>query len=284
MLERPVARRPRLALKLSTQELGIASVCLRLEPSSPLFRAGVAETVELPLDDVMSPYVMDYGRWQPEELRFVETHLPEGDCVLVDVGANIGLITRQLVHSIPRIAAAVCVEPHPGNFAMLTRNLVHLPLCRLIQAAMGTQDGELRFYEDLRNAGNYSLHADAMRGTSYRTTIVNRLKATEDRLLAELPAPLRQAPILWKSDTQGCDEAIAVTLPDDFSNRVHSGVMEICRIDKPSFDRERFGQILERFSVRRFGDEPDKNLSINQILEFAGGTDYRYADLYFSRT
>lgn len=283
LLERLIANRPRRALQISSAHLGVCGLQLRVPPSSPLFAANGGETIELPMDDVITPFVLDRGQWQSEELEFFAAHLPAGRSVLLDIGANIGLVARQLMHRLPAIASAVCFEPHPANLRLLKRNLEHLAQCHIVQAAVGAVSGEIVFYEDVHNAGNYSLNLDAMRNTEYRTSVVRCIEATEEQLLAPLPDEYRRLPLLWKSDTQGFDELIMVTLPDTFWSRVHSGVMEISRIDRPAFDRARLGSILATYAIRRFGDEPARNLSVEEILAFSDGRDFKHRDLFFAR-
>lgn len=283
LLKRLIPRKPLFSLRLACASAGVQGVLLRVPAESPLYQAAGGELVELPLDDVISPYVMEHGQWQTEELEFLSQHLPNGRCVLVDLGANIGLITRQLLHRLHNVVAAVCYEPHPGNFRMLQRNLGHLPKAVLIQAAMARDEGELRFYEEVQNAGNYSLNEDAMRGKEYRTSVVRCVAASEQEILGHLPHELRALPLLWKSDTQGYDETIMCSLPDSFWGRVHAGVMEMWRIDRPAFDRARLGHILSGFTVRRFSHDPARNLSVEEILEYSAGSDYGHADVFFAR-
>jgi FkbM family methyltransferase len=283
LMERLIARRPRRALQISCARLGVCGVQLRLDKSSPLFSADGGETVELPIDEVIAPSVLDTGCWQAEELDFFARHAPPRRAVLLDIGANIGLITRQLMHRLPNLAAAVCFEPHPANFRLLIRNLTHLPQCHPVNAAVGVSAGELRFYEDLRNAGNYSLNIDAMHGREHRSSIVRCVPAAAAQLLAPLPVSQRDCPLIWKSDTQGSDELIVTSLADEFWAQVHAGVMEISRIERPAFDPERLGRILAGFPVRHFGGSMPKNVAVEEILEFARGRDYSHRDLFFAR-
>jgi FkbM family methyltransferase len=283
LLEKLVARRPRHALQLSGARLNVCALQIRLPERSPLYSRDGGQVVELPLDDVIAPFVLDHGQWQTEELEFIAAHPPPTPSVLIDVGANVGLITRQLMHRLPQIRAAACFEPHPGNFRLLERNLAHLPHCYPVQAAVGERAGDLCFYEEPGNAGNYSLNPDAMRGREYRTSVVKCVPATEAQLLAPLPEELRHHPVVWKSDTQGFDELIVTSLPDTFWSRVAVGVMELWRIERPCFDRQRLARVLANFSVRRFGEDPDRNLAVNDILAFSDGRDYRHSDLFFAR-
>jgi FkbM family methyltransferase len=283
LLERLIARRPRRALQISCAHLGVCGVQLRLDKSSPLFSAAGGEIVELPIDDVIAPSVLDTGCWQAEELDFFEQHIPSQPAILLDIGANVGLITRQLMHRLPKLAAAVCFEPHPANFRLLVRNLAHLPQCHPVHAAVSAAAGELSFYEDVRNAGNYSLNIDAMRGRQYRSSVVRCVPAQGAELLGPLPPQLRDCPIIWKSDTQGSDELIVTSLPDPFWTQVHAGVMEISRIARPTFDADRLGRILSGFPVRHFGEAMTRNVAVEEILAFAQGRDGSHRDLFFAR-
>ena len=263
--------------------LGMVGITVRLASHSPLYRANGGELVDLVVDDVLAPHVLASHQWQSEEVDFLRMHGMRQPCVLVDVGANIGLVTRQLLHQTPQIAAAVCFEPHPQNFHYLRRNLKHLEQCYLQQTALGPFEGELVFFEDTHNIGNYSLNADAMQGKEHRTSVVRCTKATMENLVAPLPESVRHLPILWKSDTQGFDETIVTMLPDEFWSKVRAGVMEIWRIDRPAFDAHRLASILREFDVLHFGDSPALKVSAEDVVRYAEGRDGGSRDLHFAR-
>jgi len=283
LLEHLVRRRPQKAFQISSQLLGITSITLRLSAESPLFGGEEASSINLPMDQVITPFVLSNGHWQLEELEFFRTHLPSGPCILVDVGANIGLVTRQLLHRLPSIHSAVCFEPNPENYRLLRQNLRHLPQCRLIQAALGSEDGVLDFYEDTTNFGNYSMVENAMKGTSFRTSKVKCMTATAENVLGGFSQDTIGYPIIWKSDTQGFDETIVTTLPDSFWERVHAGVMEIWRIEKPTVNYPRLAAILGRFPNRYFSTAPNRRLSTDEIIQYSQGTDCSHEDLCFVR-
>ncbi|MGH7069370.1 MAG: FkbM family methyltransferase [Acetobacteraceae bacterium] len=255
----------------------------RLPQGSPLFRQGGGEVLELLIDRVTTRWILERGSWQQEDLDFVVARAPKQPLVLLDIGAHIGLMTRQLMHVFPDIVAAVCYEPHPLNFATLSRNLAHLENCSLVQAAVGTVAGQLTFYEDIYNTGNYSLSLGAMDGREYRTNKVECVRAHDEEFLQRLSAETAQLPIIWKSDTQGLDEIIVTSLSDDFWSRVPVALMEISRMNRPALDAARLSGFLERFPIRRFGSSP-KLLSVEEILRFADGTDGSHQDLLLAKS
>jgi FkbM family methyltransferase len=281
-----VKQRPGEAMFQAARQMGVSSVTLALRKTSLLYRDEGGEQVELAMDRVIAPVVMQHGDWQADEVRFLVQHAPKGACVLLDVGANVGLMSRSLCHSLPQLRAAVAFEPDPGNYRLLLRNLAHLPVCHPQRAALGAEDGELPFYLDEDNCGNYSLLADAMRARHHQQIVVTCHRATEQALFAPLGAQadsLRALPVVWKSDTQGFDEIIATTLPLAFWQRVQCGVMEIARLDRPKLDRERLAAVLEGFDIRVWSHAPTKQLSVQAIIEHSRGLDDQHADLLFAR-
>jgi FkbM family methyltransferase len=282
LLERLIAHRPSRALVLCAEAVGVSRFAYRVPPGSPLFRQGDGEILELPVDKVITRSVLEHGNWQLQDLQFVSAHAPKGPLVLLDIGAHIGLMTRQLLHLFPNVVAAVCYEPHPGNFSLLSHNLAHLHNCTLLQAAVGAVSGELTFYEDLHNTGNYSLSIDSMEGREHRVNSVDCLRACDEEFLGRLPPGAADVPIIWKSDTQGLDELIVTSLSEDFWRRVPVALMEISRIRRPELDVNRLRSFLESFPVRRFGSGPDL-LSVEQIMRYATGSDGLHEDLLLAK-
>jgi FkbM family methyltransferase len=286
LLERLVKQRPGEAMFQAARLGGVSSITVALRKDSLLYRAGGGEQVELAMDRTIAPSVMQQGDWQADEVRFLAQHAPKSECVLIDVGANVGLMTRSLCHSLPQLRAAVAFEPDPGNYRLLLRNLAHLPVCHPERAALGAEEGELPFYLDEDNCGNYSLLADAMRTRGHSQIVVTCHRASEDALyapLGEQAAAVRALPVVWKSDTQGFDEIIATTLPLGFWQRVQCGVMEIARLNRPNLDRVRLAAVLETFDVRVWSHAPTQQLSVQAIIEHSQGTDDQHADLLFAR-
>ena len=284
LLRRSVARHAVPAFDAAATRLGVEGVALRVPPTSALFRAGDAERVELPYDRSIATTVMARGEWQPEAVEFLASHAPAAPTVLVDVGAHVGLVTRSLRHRVPSIAWSVCVEPHPDHVAYLRRNLAHLSGWHVLDAALDGGAAPRALLEDPDNGGNCSLHAAAMHGRAHRTRTVRCVAPTVETLLASVPPALAAAPILWKSDTQGSDEAVVTALPDAFWARVVAGTMELWRMERAAFDPARLRAVLGRFDVLVLSHEPGRRTSLDDVLAYVAGRDDHQCDLHFART
>lgn len=255
-----------------------AGVWFTLPRDSALGTAG--ERLLVPADKELLPHLRRHGEWHREPLDLALLHLDaQADYALVDIGANIGLFSRQFLGAFPGIRRVYAVEPDPQNGEALAFNLrkfAHAQL-QLFPHALGVADGRATFYRDADNAGNYSLHADAMRGRRFEGSDVE-VRDAASWALAHLSNEPR---LILKIDAQGADEAIAARIPLDIWFRVVFACLEIWRIDKPAFDVVAFRALVESFPHRRFRDVDD--VSVDDILAYAQGRDWMFHDLYLWR-
>jgi FkbM family methyltransferase len=238
------------------------------------------ERVLSPVDEVLTPYLIAHGQWQTEPLDLARAHLdPAGAYTLVDIGANIGMFSRQFLTGFAGIRRCLCVEPDPRNLEALAVNLqkfrdVDL---RLFPVALGASNAAATFFRDADNIGNYSLHRDAMRDRKFDEVEVRTIDA--QTWASEHLAGTER--IILKTDTQGSDEAIAVRIPLPIWRNVVFACLEIWRIEKPAFDAAAFKAIVESFSNWSFRGA--RNCPVAEILDYSAGKDWRFHDLYMWR-
>jgi hypothetical protein len=86
----------------------------------------VGDTLIMPFDQVIYPAVIGGSVWAQEMLEFVQRHIdPSRRYVVLDVGANVGLFTRQIAFRLPNVERFLCIEPE-YNFRALKYNLGQL--------------------------------------------------------------------------------------------------------------------------------------------------------------
>ena len=246
---------------------------LQLSEDGPLGRAG--DTLIIPDDKVMAPAVKANAAWEYDILLEVAERVPKGaPLTLLDIGANVGLFSRQLIQAVPEIDRVICVEPDTQNFKALNYNLSHLgDRVQFCNYALGDSDGTLEFFRDNENFGNYSLNPDAVRNREHETVSVE-VRGTADWMARHLDDSTR---FIWKSDTQGFDEVIIASTPMDIWRRVEVASIEIWRIAKPSFDRNALLERLSVFPHRKLGTR--YGVSAEEILEYLENDDWTFSDL-----
>ena len=136
---------------------------------------------------------------------------PRGKGVLLDVGANNGVISVGLLLS-GEYEAAIGIEPDPTNFALCKINVVQNALAdryTALQIAASDRVGELRFELSPDNFGDHRVHvlANGAAGTPAAVTSGRKAIIVEaspiDDILGRLPSKLTEAVSLVWIDVQG---------------------------------------------------------------------------------
>ena len=275
-------------IRLCRDNFGLTAMELIPREGSPLSVPGAAasgRTVRLVTDYLMCPIVLKRHRWQVEELDFAKRVCTGAEPItLVDVGANMGLFSRQLLAAIPSIAEVFAYEPEPQNFSCLVHNLRPFDVkVAAVEAALSNKAGKLEFYLDPTNNGNFSLNPDAM-PPQYATTSVE----TKDVSMECAAWMERGHRIFYKSDTEGFDEFIATAIRPEFWPRVFAGIMELWRIKKPQFDTEAFAAICDCFPNKIFLANADMrvaetSVTTADVVDYVKGGDRLHRDLGFWR-
>lgn len=239
---------------------------------------GNSKSISLPTDGIIGKTTFENNCWDREKINFFHLHSQRYDkIVLVDVGANVGLFSRQCVSAMNNIQMIFAYEPQRVNFSLLQRNLTDIQVKTLIvNAALSNKDEETILFEDQRNCGNYSLNKGAMWDhPEYKTSTVKVIDALSEQLKwTEIDKP-----IFYKSDTQGFDELIATTYDTDFWSKVECASFELWRVNKPELNTDKFIQMLNQFPNKSFQYENRNSLTNEDVLNYISGTDGNHEDL-----
>jgi FkbM family methyltransferase len=276
----PVALSGPMQLLAPSKTFSARGAMLELAADCALGRQG--DTLLVPFDEVMFPWIVAHGSWEADNLEFLARHIDttRSYCV-IDIGANVGLFSRQAAIRFPNLLRFTCVEPDAGNFRALQFNLSELLGSRaaLWNLALSHADGPTRFFRDNGNFGNYSLNADAMRDRPFNTGTVQSV-ATGPWMLEHVSLDMDER-LVWKSDTQGHDELIISLTPAAVWDHVDIAIIELWRIMKADFDRDTFVSRIDAFPNKSLG--PDRPATTREILAYISSDDWHHTDLYLWR-
>lgn len=264
----------------SSQYLKTEGGVLAITADCALGRAG--DRILLHHDQVMLPHVLAAGGWGLETLTFLDQYLNlERSYAVLDIGANVGLFTRQLATRFANLNHFICVEAEPENFRLLHYNLKRLlgESVAIHNVALSDSDGDVLFYRDQANSGNCSLNDDAMRNSEWDSITVKSV-ATQRWMMENVQAQ-RSERLIWKSDTQGYDELIISQTPLVVWNRVDAAIIELWRIKKPDFDKAAFCRRIDLFPNKSIG--LGNKTTTAEIMAYLSGDDYQHDDLYLWR-
>ena len=277
---------------------GASEISISLPPSSPLVVQDDTENkypLKLHVDPVillmvMSSDNMSYDQDKIEYFKSIlESNQSSQKAVFVDIGANVGLSTRQLLCTLgDQIEHVYCYEPDPDNFRLLSSNLANFSDSKvtLSNAGLGAGDTTLTLYRDRANSGNYSLNLSMIDPPSQENDDI------KDQLPVEIICAEKESqkwtthglPIILKCDTQGYDETIISSLPTSlWSANVLGGVMEISQCKDKNYDLKRFESFLNNCHFKSFDLSSRTSLPTSDIIDYSkiSGSGQNYRDLYF---
>lgn len=170
-------------------------------------------------DNVIGAWVRGTTSWSSQDLAEYKLLLSHasGSKIIVDVGANIGIVSILLSHAAPAAQIYAC-EPDPLNFSMAQLNL-ELNGCHnvhLAHAAVADFTGTIRLHRSHDNWGDHRTY-EALPGRQIRSSSLEEttysVPAIEPKGVLNVESKI-QTPIsvdLLKIDTQGSDIKILQT-------------------------------------------------------------------------
>jgi FkbM family methyltransferase len=268
-----------LTLKVLKDSFGVEEIQISPREGSPLF-SKKNRRVSLRPDLAISPVVLTKGCWQNEEIEFAKTIMKRDEKFsLVDVGANIGLFSRQYLNYFSNIESTWCYEPNLVNFNILKKNVENLSeFIEVLNYGLSDLDGSVSLYEESDNSGNYSIYRNAILPNEPFTVSTIQMKNVKEEVLKWEKADL----VFYKSDTQGHDEKIICSIPADFWKRVRGGIIEVWRLEKAPYDFDAFVKFLDAFPKKIFLDNPKNVLTTKNVVDYLRSkNDHDYKDLGF---
>ncbi len=205
---------------------------LRLNRDTSLGKKG--DLITSPVDETIFKFVIQHGEWEPQESRFLANRVKDledalGDIpkiAFVDIGANSGLVSRQVINLSGSMCGFVLAEPIPNHIRAINANLEQSSYrnqINVIEAALGAVTGELEISIDNLNRGNSSFFPSAMPASGIKKLNVKTLAVEEffQRYLSKFDK------YVIKSDTQGFDSKILSLLPQVFWDKCAGAVVEV---------------------------------------------------------
>jgi FkbM family methyltransferase len=161
-------------------------------------------------DEVVHGRYLRHGSWSPghQELLF-ERLFPKGQGSLLDVGANIGLVSIPLAER--RGVRCLAFEPEPRNFRLLQRNIDSHGMGTRVEAfnlALYSEQTTLSFELSPTNSGDHRVRSTALaEGASEADAESSRelIRVPAERLDELVRVGELERPIVMKVDTQGCE-------------------------------------------------------------------------------
>lgn len=192
--------------------------------------------------------VLTTGSYEPEFVEALDSLLPETPGVVINIGANVGMIALHLADRFQEIEV-VAFEPNPAAFTLLEKNIVRNKMSdriRTVACCIGDSNGVVRL-STVKNRAEYS----SIGG------IVHPAVAAESTIEIEVPVA--------RLDDQGFDGKPVTCLVIDTEGAeglVLRGAVKVLREHRPFIFFECEDRLMEKF-----GDSAE---SVCTMLESEG--------------
>ena len=107
-------------------------------------------------DEIVTPFVLKNKNWDYEIIKFIKKYKMKTNNVFLDVGSNIGLVSKQLIESNIKIKKFLCFEPNKNSFECLKLNLSSKKEVNLYNFGLGLKNQNLKLYKNKMNSGDSS--------------------------------------------------------------------------------------------------------------------------------
>ena len=234
------------------------------------------ERIITPIDTTIFTYVIQHGEWESYEARFLadvlsrckDNHEVGSQIYFLDIGANAGLITRQVLNLARFELNALLIEPIPNYVKAIEANMKkfeNFHNVHILESGLDKFTGEKKIRIQVSNKGNASFLASPIPKSESSEKIVKVLAVKEfsQKYLKDCDG------IVIKSDTQGFDATVLSLLPNRIWNRCSGIVVEIWAL--PEIDSEEVAKLMQqwqRFSFLGWDDEGKNRTNLEDIRNF----------------
>ena len=201
----------------------------------------------VPLDDYVGHVVYFMGDWDPKVTWVCRRILRQGDTI-IDVGANMGLVTLQCAKLVGASGRVVAYEPNPAMIELLSQSIESngFSNIELNAIALGNESGRLK----LNVPNKLTSKASLVRKYREDQHVVEIQVDNTAKAFERLDAGVIR---LWKIDTEGYEsQIIEGAQPYLKQNPPHAVLFEINDYDGP-LNENASVQMLTALGYRIFG-------------------------------
>ena len=219
---------------------------------------GVKNTkIQTRIDQIITPNILKKGKWDYFIIKFICKYIKNktNQFSFIDLGSNIGLVTKQLYLKKPNIKNFHCIEPEKENYNILLNNLDSFKNVYTYNCALTNQEsGIKKMYLNKNNFGDFSL----LKNSNKTTTYINTLNASS--FFNKIISKHKINKIIYKSDTQGFDEMIVLSLSKKILDKIDMMILEISNFNYLKKNILQFYALIENYDVKEndIGKKIDK--------------------------
>jgi len=252
------------ALNSSTKSsFTIDSLNLTLNNNTPLGKKN--EKLILPLDEIITPRIFKNEQWDYFIIKFIKKNIKYKNNYFFDIGANVGLISRQLQKLDLKIKNYFCFEPEKNNFNILSKNLINKKTY-LYNFGLASKNKKTKIFVNKLNKSDNSIYINNYVGT--KNNLSKIILKDSNIVFKKIIDDKKINHIIYKSDTQGMDEEIFLNLDYEILDKIYLLILEISNFKFILKNLDKFLNKLENFRFISTENQSDINLDELKKLIF----------------
>ena len=161
-----------------------------------------------------------------------------------DIGANVGLISKQLQNLNLNIKNYFCFAPEKNNFKILSKNLINKKTY-LYNFGLASKNKKTKIFVNKLNKSDNSIYLNNYVGT--KNNLSKIILKDSNIVFKKIIDDKKINHIIYKSDTQGMDEEIFLNLDNEIFDKIYLLILEISNFEYISKNLEKFLNKLENF-------------------------------------
>ncbi len=207
-------------------------------------------------DEIVTPYVLKNTCWDYEIIQFIKKNIKNKNNIFMDIGANVGLITKQLFTSNIDIKKILCFEPDKNTFECLEKNLSNNKIVTNYNFGLGLKTMSLKLYKNKMNSGDSSF---VKKTKIYEICKIKNINF----FLKKNYNIIHNNYLIYKSDTQGMDEELFIGIEDKYFKKIKIAIIEITNHKFIKKNDKNFFSRVKLFN--KLYDKKLNKININEI-------------------
>ena len=243
------------ALIISNKTFGdIQNICLKI--NKKCYLGNINDQLLIPIDKIILPHILKYGNWEKYIIDIISQNIKQKS-IFLDIGANIGLITRQLLIKKIKFKKIYCFEPDIKKLNLIKFNLKKFKNVEILNYGLGKRQRSRLIYRDIYNFGNSSF----LKKTSFSS--LSKIKNINNFFKKNMFH--NNYPLIYKSDTQGMDGEIILELKEKYLSQIKILIIEVSNHKILLKNSDKLIKIIQSFKKFYINEKKINNIEV--ILE-----------------
>ena len=253
------------------EELQNGNVLIILNAASSLGPKGTV--IEVPKDEIIYQELRHRGEWEKDVSNFLSSCISDlkkesRNITFLDLGANIGLISLQVVNNLESSIQLIAVEPLPQHISALERNLKSISTTNevvILPVALGLESKMEYIHKQNTNSGNTSLIARVVPIDQVSKVRIQMLDTEEfaSKYLAS------DSNFVIKSDLQGFDAKVLARLGKEIWEKTYAASVEVWALTE--IEKQDVSNLIENwkyFNKISWSSSFSNIVTLEEIREF----------------